>query len=166
MTLLTTIRPKVSLLISSLASDLNTIFERGLFADLHVVTNDGQLLKANELVLSSRSPTFSELFNDKVKSFQTGSLCMVNFDSCTMKEVLRFISINEVIKLEGLAYFMIYAADKFQLTALKEICVDFIIGSLTLANVSRSFFITQQMSGAEKLDDYCMELLIRFVNSD
>lgn len=91
---------------------------------------------------------------------------MVNFDSCTMKEVLRFISINEVIKLEGLAYFMIYAADKFQLTVLKEICVDFIIGSLTLANVSRSFFITQQMSGAEKLDDYCMELLIRFVNSD
>lgn len=90
-----------------------------------------------------------------------GSADVPDFNSIVMKEVLRFIYCNSVENLEVIAGELIYAAEKYQLEGLKEICLNFIMPSVSIGNVLDFLIISDQISKADKLFDKCIDLTIR-----
>lgn len=145
-----------SMVLQTLAFDYKKTFEREMFADIELQTKDGSL-KANKTILSIRSPVFNAILS---KDWQVSSVDVQDFDSKTMKEVLRFIYYNEVEDLKLLARDLIYAAEKFDIEGLKKLCLNNIIESLSTENVVESLIISDRIK-APKLFTECLELINR-----
>lgn len=94
-----------------------------------------------------------------MKEANKGVVNIPDFDSIVMKELLRFIYYNDVEDLTSVAHKLIYAAEKYQLEELKELCIDEIIKTLTIDNVLKSILITKRMMDTKNLFSECVSLI-------
>lgn len=125
-----------------------------IFADFDVETEDKKVLKAHKSVLAVSSPFFFGLLNTKMKEKE---------DSVVMREVLRFIYSNEVENLSAIVNELVFAAEKYQLEGLKELCVDSIIEALNTENVFQSLMAADRLTKAEELKKKCVGMIVRYV---
>lgn len=132
-----------------------------MFTDFELRTSDGAVLRTHKVILATRSPMFSKMLSIDMQEAAKGSADVPDFNSIVMKEVLRFIYCNSVENLEVIAGELIYAAEKYQLEGLKEICLNFIMPSVSIGNVLDFLIISDQISKADKLFDKCIDLTIR-----
>jgi speckle-type POZ protein len=128
-----------------------------MFADLLLKTNDGEVLKACKTILCVRSPVFNAILSN----CQESSVDVPDFNSKTMKEVLRFLYCNEVEQLKEISRDLVYAAEKYQLEGLKKLCLNSIISSLSNDNLVESLIISHRVSKASKLFNECLDLISR-----
>ena len=117
------------------------MFEKELFTDFKLKAKDGVELKAHKLILAARSPVFEKMFEHDMKEVKEGLVDVLDFDSIVMKEMLRYIYCYEIKGLQNIAHELVYAADKYQLDDLKEVCVEEIISLLSVDNVLDSLEI-------------------------
>lgn len=131
------------------------------FSDFNLMTSDGVILKTHKVILSARSPVFYAMLKSDMQEAKNGCANVPDFDSKVMEEVLRFIYYNKVEELENIARILVYAAEKYQLEKLKEVCLESIIETMTVENVVESFVISGRVSNATKLYEKCIDLIIR-----
>lgn len=93
---------------------------------------------------------------------QQGFVDVPDFDSKTMKVVLRFMYCNQVKSLKKLASDLVFAAKKYELEGLKQMCIDSMIASLAMNNFKlkllfhrnfREIKVKSMERTAEKIDD-------------
>lgn len=96
-------------------------------SELH--TSDGKILKCHRSVLAARSPVFEAMFASDMEEAK-GVVKINDFDSETINQMLRFVYWLKVEKLDDIVVDLIYAADKYQIQELKEICIDSLIANL------------------------------------
>jgi speckle-type POZ protein len=133
-----------------------------MFADVQLKTNDGDVLKANKTILSIRSPVFKAMLSKDAQP-DSDSVEISDFNSKTLREVLRFIYCNEVEDLDGISRDLIYAAEKYQLEGLKKICLNSIIKSLSNNNIVESLIISDRVTKSTKLFNHCLDLIHRYL---
>lgn len=132
-----------------------------LFADFEIHANDGVSFKAHKVVLSARSPVFYAMLTNDMQESRQNVANVLDFDSNVMREMLRFIYCNEVEGLDEISRELIYAAEKYQLEKLKEICTDNIIASLEVKNIVESLIISDRVSNTKRIYAKCVDLIIR-----
>jgi hypothetical protein len=86
-----------------------------------------------------------------MKESGLNAIHVTDFDSITMRELLRFIYCEEVQDL-------IYAAEKYEVDGLKEICIDDLAANVSDKNVIETLIIADQISGSEKLVEKCIPI--------
>lgn len=142
-------------------TDYQKMFENELFVDFALQTNDGQVLRAHKVILSARSPVFFAMLTSNMREAHQSVVLVPDFDSRVMLEVLRYIYVNEVQSLNEISRELVFAAEKYQILALKEICLVNILQSLRISNVVESFLIADRVSNAGKLFSKCVEIIMR-----
>lgn len=143
-------------------TDYQKMFENELFVDFALQTNDGQVLRAHKVILSARSPVFFAMLTSNMREAHQSVVLVPDFDSRVMLEVLRYIYVNEVQSLNEISRELVFAAEKYQILALKEICLVNILQSLRISNVVESFLIADRVSNAGKLFSKCVEIIMRW----
>lgn len=141
--------------------DFNELFENNDFTDFELKTSDGAVLKVHKCVLATRSPVFYAMLKTDMKEIQTGSADVPDISLKVMKELLRYIYCGEVENVQELASELVYAAEKYQLKALKKICLQELISSLDVGVVIESLTIAHQVTDASELFDKCLEVITR-----
>lgn len=136
------------------------MFDSELFADFRLMTSDYKLLTAHRVVLSARSPVFFAMLTNDMQEAVAGLVNVPDFDSNVMKEVLRFIYYAEIEDLDNIANVLVYAAEKYQLEMLKELCLESIIKNLKVKNLTEALLVSDRVSNASKLYIKCVDLLI------
>lgn len=162
LTLLTKITAGVAEKVSTgqtVASDIKKMFGEELFTDFQLETNDGEVLKAHKVILAARSPVFFSMLSNDLEEARTGSVKILDFNRQIMKEVLRFVYQNEVENVDDIASDLIFAAEKYQLEQLKELCVKSLIATTTATNVLKNF--ADFIPGSKKLFDRCLLIIIK-----
>lgn len=145
----------------TVASDIKRMFNDELFTDFQLKTNDGEVLKAHKVILAARSPVFFAMLTNDLEEAQTGSVKVRDFNRQIMKEVLRFVYQNEVENVDEIASDLIFAAEKYQLEQLQELCVESLIATTTAVNVLKNFAIADFVPGSKKLFDRCLLIIIK-----
>lgn len=133
------------------------MLEDELFADFKLLTNDGKTLKAHRSILAARSPMFYAMLSTDMQESQQGSTDVPDFDSTTMKEVLRFIYSNKVDNFDDPV--LVFAAEKYQLEELKQLCIENLQKTLSVKNVVESLVISDKISNAKKLYEKCLDVV-------
>jgi hypothetical protein len=68
---------------------------------------------------------------------------------------------NEVEGINNVSHTLIFAAEKYELEGLKEICIESMIGSLSPNIVVSYLLISNRISNAEKLFFVCTEVIMK-----
>lgn len=145
---------------SAYLDDYRKMFDNELFADFMLVTCDLVTLKAHKVVLSARSPVFYAMLTSDMQEAAAGVANIRDFDSRVMKEVLRFIYYAEVQNMDKIARDLVFAAEKYQLDMLKEMCLENIRKNLKVRNLTCAFLISDRVSNASKLYVDCVDMLV------
>lgn len=125
-------------------------------SELH--TSDGKILKCHRSVLAARSPVFEAMFASDMEEAK-GVVKINDFDSETINQMLRFVYWLKVEKLDDIVVDLIYAADKYQIQELKEICIDSLIANLDQRTVLDSLITAEEISGCKNLFDNCLKII-------
>lgn len=136
------------------------MFEKELFTDFEVRV-DSKVLKVHKSILASRSDVFNEMLTGDSQEAAENFVVIKDFDAKTMKELFRFMYSNEVENLNAIAEQLVYAAEKYQLDDLKEICLDSLVTSVSVDNVVDYLIIANEISAANKLFKKCLPIVFR-----
>ncbi|KAJ8667655.1 hypothetical protein QAD02_009318 [Eretmocerus hayati] len=113
-------------------------FERLLFnpqhSDIKFIVKGGKELPAHKNFLAARSPVFDAMLGPNFKESQENEIKIEDMDIEILKEILRFIYIGKVNKIDHLLQDLLIAADRYQLEGLKEICKQRLYETLSIDN--------------------------------
>ena len=137
------------------------MFEEEKFTDFELRCRDGDILKCHKFVLVSRSPVFHAMLSNDMKEAKQGFAEVPDFDSDVMKEVLRYMYCNNIEENEDSYESLIFAAEKYQLAKLTDICIDHMIRILSLVNVLDITVISNRICGGDKLFHECTDFIFR-----
>jgi speckle-type POZ protein len=137
------------------------MFEEEIFCDLKIKTRDGVTLNVHKAILMARSPVFLTMLKTNMKELGTKTVKIEDFDSKSMQELLRFIYCEEVQDLKEIAKDLIYAAEKYEVNQLKEICIEELSKNVSDENVIELLIIADRISGTEELIKACLPVVSR-----
>jgi hypothetical protein len=137
------------------------MFEEEIFCDLQLKTNDKVTLKAHKTILIARSPVFFKMLATDMKESGMNLVEIEDFDSKTIREFLRFIYYEEVEGLKDVAEDLVYAAEKYEVDGLKEICIEELAKNVTDENVIETLIIADQISETSQLVSACSPIVAR-----
>ncbi|XP_049799014.1 speckle-type POZ protein-like [Schistocerca nitens] len=112
----------------SLLSNLRSLLESGLGADVFVVAADGHLA-AHSSILVARSPVFGVLLRRMKRMISIRDMPMD-----VVRQLLTFMYTDEVPQLQSVAPQLLALADRFELPALKKKCEQHLIENLRVEN--------------------------------
>ncbi|GBN01028.1 Protein roadkill [Araneus ventricosus] len=117
----------------SLQSDLNCILDTGSLSDFELRV-DSDILPVHKVILGARSPTFNAMFTNDYKETSCGHVLVSDINSDTIRRFLIYMYTDRIenLTIEN-ATKLYYAADKYRVLCLREICASFL-----KANVSSS----------------------------
>jgi hypothetical protein len=91
--------------------------------------------KKRSLCLAKCSPVFKAMLQSDMVEKESSELTIGDIDSKTMQELINFMYMGRVEKIEAVAEPLLYAAEKYQVLGLKNVCLNQIKKTLTAENV-------------------------------
>jgi speckle-type POZ protein len=135
------------------------MLESGDFSDLKIQTNDGVVFNVHKTILSARSSVFLKMLTSNMKEAATNTVEIEDIDSKTMQEFLRFIYCEEFKDFKAVSNDLLYAAEKYEVNQLKEICIEELAANVSAENVIETLILADRINGAEKLVKDCIPIV-------
>ena len=132
----------------NLARDFESLLLNPMNADVIFLVENSRVF-AHKIILAIRSPVFATIFQNDMKKRKTNEMKIVDMSSAVLCELLRFIYTGSY-QCEKLSEGLLYAANRYDLKDLKQICEDEMCKKLTVCNVVR-LLIMSGLHQAKKL---------------
>lgn len=128
---------------------LKQMFEEQLHADITIETSDGQTFRAAKCILS-RSPVFDKMLsNGEWKEAKEGIIKIKDITFDAIYELVRYLYCDEVPKLSEMTLDLLIAADKYDITGLKEICLRHLTSQISMENFVEIFIHCDHLNISE-----------------
>lgn len=131
-----------------MSEDFGSLLETGQFSDI-TVTCEGVEISAHKVILAARSPVFNAMFNHNMRESETKALNIEDLDMDTVKDMLRYIYAGKIENLNTRSPRLLEAADKYQLSELKEICEEMLCSSLTVETCLECLVLADMHNAAD-----------------
>ncbi|GFY45130.1 speckle-type POZ protein-like [Trichonephila inaurata madagascariensis] len=123
--------------LKDLSTDLMHLFDEASssFADVELKC-ESFTIPAHKGILASRSPVFSAMFKNEMRESRETTVYITDISISTLRTMLAYIytsRINDITMSN--AQDLLYAADKYQLTRLKNICSEYLKNNVSDQNV-------------------------------
>ncbi|KZV56335.1 BTB/POZ domain-containing protein [Dorcoceras hygrometricum] len=146
---------------TALAS-LGRMLSESIHTDITIHASDGKTIEAHRAVLASRSPVFRSMFSHDLREKQLSSvnICDMSIEAC--QAFLNYIYgniKNEEFLQHRLA--LLQAADKYDVSDLKEACHDSLVEDIDSKNVLLRLQ-NAALYQLPKLKNGCMLYLVKF----
>lgn len=132
-------------------------------ADFTLISSDEKPFTVHRAFLADASEFFFKMFTTDMQEKKDGSAKFEDVDSTVLQEVLNYVY-NGKAQIGNVqdASDIMYAAEKFGLQGLKEICSDVLKEKLCHNNVI-GILITADMFRLKELEDLCLEIIVELV---
>lgn len=121
------------------------------------------MVKAHRLILANHSRVMKAMFDTDMVEAKTDCAHLDDIDAETMTEILRFMYTQNVKNLPHLAPKLLYGADKYEITKLRKICVDWMNDNIGSSNVVEFFVLAEQFNESDLLLR-CLSFIQEYVN--
>jgi speckle-type POZ protein len=139
---------------------LKELFESEKLADVIIKTNAEKDIKAHSIILS-RSDVFDVMLNKhNLREARTKTIEITDIDRDVLVETIRFLYYDEAPLIEEMALDLLVAADKYNIQALHNKCVNFLWQNVDMENFSQILVIADRLS-IESLKDETIEFIIK-----
>ncbi|KAG5670173.1 hypothetical protein PVAND_000454 [Polypedilum vanderplanki] len=128
------------------------------FQDFVITCSDGNKLYTNAMVLAMSSPYFKAIMNIPSNNNQ---IILKNINSKTMQEVLRFVYYSKVNDLHEIVEALLYAAGKFKINNLTNLCTEYLSKNLRKRNVFDTLALSK-MYNLKFLTYQCYGLIMKY----
>ncbi|GFY45129.1 speckle-type POZ protein-like B [Trichonephila inaurata madagascariensis] len=123
--------------LKDLSTDLMHLFDEAssLFADVELKCGSFTI-PAHKGILAARSPVFSAMFKNKMRESRERTVDITDIDFWVLRTMLVYIYTGNTDDITmSSVQDLLYAADKYQLTRLKNICSEYLKSNVTDQNV-------------------------------
>ena len=149
------------------------LHDAGAMTDLDIVVDGGLLKPAHKIVLATRSAVFRAMFDQeelmatKEKTTKkTTTIQLSDVDGAVVDLMLEYLYTGEVSGLtHPLACRLLTAADRYDLSDLKERCQQLLVKHLTAKNIGESLALCASNS-ADELRSGAVDFLIRHLRRE
>ena len=114
--------------------DMANVFDAGQFTDV-TIDCQGKMFHCHKAILAGRSPVLEAMFSSNFKEGMGNKVEVKDIAPDIIEEMLRFIYSGEVWNLKEVAANLLVAAEKYQVTDLKNLCEESLCVNITLDNV-------------------------------
>ncbi|CAL1276734.1 unnamed protein product [Larinioides sclopetarius] len=126
----------------ALITDLMSLYNDQNLCDVMLETKTSAFT-AHTIILSARSPVFRAMFSADMKEKLNGVVDVSDLDDETVRQLLLFLYSNKLEELKWEDALQLYeAADKYEITSLKDQCSLFLKGNLNLKNACEALIIS------------------------
>ncbi|KAF8797189.1 TD and POZ domain-containing protein 2 [Argiope bruennichi] len=137
---------------------LKSLLVAETFSDITIVADDEEI-KVHKAILSARSEVFRQLIELKSRLEDSCRLTFDDLSKDALKEMIRFIYAGEIGNVSfEVACELFYAADKYKLELLKQVCSKILVNSLNQDNVLRVLPLAERHDSME-LKDSCLHYI-------
>ena len=143
---------------SQLLIDLNDMIENGTFSDIEVVVG-GQVFKTHKAILALRSPVFKAMLELDIAEKNNNIIIIEDIKPDVFKELLTYIYTERVPNMSAMAPDLFFAADKYDLAKLKEMCVFEMTNTLHVDNVCDRLILAD-LHNCQDLKDKAMAFVL------
>jgi speckle-type POZ protein len=139
---------------SQLSVDMEKMLIEELNTDFTIVTTcDRKKFKVHKNILTARCPIFSVMLQTKMIEQRKNIVYVDDLNNKTMMELLRYIYSERVENLEEVAFDLIYAASKYDLPDLFQMCVGSLAKQISPKSVLRILAIANLHSIQDMKND-------------
>jgi speckle-type POZ protein len=144
-----------------LSSDMSDLLDSGDGSDFTINCGSTKL-NAHQLILATRSPVFKAMLSHDMIEGNTQEVTILDVDPETFRLLLQYIYTSDV--RPNSLYFkqvrdLIYAAEKYQLNELKNICFESLTKYISLGNISELAMLAHRYKAPEsvrnQIFNYC-----------
>jgi hypothetical protein len=130
--------------------------------DVQFDFDDGQSVGAHIVILSASSPVFAAMFQSNLLETKTRKVTIVDVKIDVFKQFLIFLYAENTPRLaeEGITRLLFELADKYNVGALKDECVDVILTQVNIRNVI-DMLVWAHFHSIEKLLEKAMNFLVK-----
>merc|ERR1719153_1166408 len=144
------VKPKPSSKIcpEKLSTDFNSLLESGQFSDV-TIRCEGKELACHKIILGARSPVFNAMFIHNMTENQKKEIEIEDLEIETVQDMLKYMYAGKIENLNTRSPGLLEAADKYQLSELKEICEEVLGETLTVDSCLECLVLADLHSAAE-----------------
>ena len=142
-----------------LVEDYASLLKKETISDVHFIVKNLKI-PAHKTILVARSPVFAAVFQNEMQENSSNEVVVTDMEPDAFKEMLQFIYTSHC-QIGAWTEDLFYAADKYDIEDLKEICQDELRMKLCVDNAIR-FLILSDLHRATKLKESC----ISFINQN
>ncbi|XP_035232025.1 speckle-type POZ protein B-like [Stegodyphus dumicola] len=133
----------------NLNRNLRNLYENGTLSDVTVVA-ESRRFSVHKFILCSQSSVFCRMFKTEMTESRNSQVEIPDVDPDIMHQMLLFLYTGNVEKLSEETVIQLYGvADKYDVSALKNVCLSFFKSSITVANVCKIL----QLADMHRVDD-------------
>ncbi|GBM57770.1 Speckle-type POZ protein B [Araneus ventricosus] len=144
----------------SVTEDMKSLYINQYLTDVEVKTNT-KSFPAHKIVLCTRSPVFKAMMTKDMKEKTTNCICVDDLEDDIVQQLLIFLYSDNIENLQWEnATRLYYAADKYQIGKLKEVCSCFFIENLTTSKAIELLLLADTHSDGDlkkSLQDFILE---------
>lgn len=138
--------------LKKLAEDLSELCTSDENSDVTLKIDD-ETISAHKAILAARSPVFAAMFENEMSEKKTG---IVNISDCDLEPFnvfLVYIYTGEAEFSKCNVFHLYKIADKYDVSELMMMCIDFMIRNLSIENVCETFVFSHEFQ-EEKLQSF------------
>ncbi|KAL1403681.1 hypothetical protein pipiens_005595 [Culex pipiens pipiens] len=122
---------------STLAKDYADLLSSNQCTDITIKVGQ-RTFHAHKVVFIARSKVFAAMFQHDMQEAQQNQITIPDMDADVFEEVLRYIYTDSVERLPGMAYELLEAAEKYDLTRLKVLCEIELLAGITAKSATKT----------------------------
>jgi len=157
------IKPPLKMCLDKLSCDFSKLLDDGQFSDITIVCENEEKevvqIPAHKAVLGARSPVFNAMFAHNMAEAQTKEVNIIDLNLPTVRDMLRYMYVGKIEDLNMKSPNLLEAADKYQLSELKETCEEMLSENLTTEN-SLECLVLADLHNAEELKQSCVKFIV------
>ncbi|GBN68670.1 TD and POZ domain-containing protein 4, partial [Araneus ventricosus] len=133
----------------SMSEDMKALYVNQSLTDVKLITKT-KLFPAHKIVLCARSPVFKAMLTNEMKERNTDCIQVDDLGDDVVQQLLLFFYSDTIENLEWeIATQLYYAAGKYQVGKLKEVCSSFLVESLTPTNAGELLLLSDTHSDSD-----------------
>ncbi|GBM39610.1 Speckle-type POZ protein [Araneus ventricosus] len=144
----------------SVLEDMKALYINQCLTDVEVKT-ETKSFPAHKIVLCARSPVFKAMMTNDMKEKITDCIHVDDLENDIVQQMLFFLYSDVIEDFQwSTATQLYYAADKYQIGKLKEVCSSFLVGNLTTTNAGELLLLADTHSDNDlkkSVEDFILE---------
>ena len=141
----TTAKSSYSVAYNKNSNSLEKMFLNEQFSDVTLETTEGKSLKAHKCILGAGSPVFLKMFEHDMLESKLNVVRITDIEYDVLKEMLRYMYCMGQMEIpNSLASQLLMAADKYDMSGLKDKCTEVLYDNMTVANVIGIFHLAKK----------------------
>jgi len=151
-------KPSTKICPEKMSSDFNFLLESGQFSDV-TIKCEGTRLSCHKVILGARSPVFNAMFIHNMTENQKKEIDIEDLDIETVKDMLKYMYAGKIDNLNTRSPRLLEAADKYQLSELKEICEEVLCLALDV-DTCLECLVLADLHNAEELKEAAVKFVV------